>query len=397
MLAAMLGLCSCVYDEPYRPDGGKGAGMVNLVLRVGINNSPSRGETRAGGEYPDGYPYEFEPAATVYEGINTLRVIIVDANKRVEHNRVRDFEDRLPAVDEIYGEMEFGVKGGEVKRVYLIANEASISPAIDFSQWGAGSTLLDETAEKWEIFKPWGIAKTASPYINNEGPAKSYIPMSEFFDIDIQEASADEAVTVTQSETLFITRSLVKFSFYLSASEDIPESFRISEIEFDNVMQKAFLLPNETVYSPAKMPLTDNFRRIVTSFNTPGFADNKVLPITFRPTDFGLNSKAESTTYRDSYIPQLYYCETKNNNTGNKFSLKLTVLWGDGEKTTYEDVTLPNLPSFPRNTHVKVYLTFADRKIIGAVDVVPYIGVDLKPTFGFEDLIIGEHRPSTSK
>ena len=380
MLAAMLGLCSCVYDEPYNPEGGEESGMVNLVLRVGINNSPSHGGTRAGGEYPDGYPYDFEPAATVYEGINSLRVIIVDADKRVEHNRLTYFEDRLPAIDEIYGEMEFGVKGGQTKRVYLIANEASISPAIDFSALPQGAYLPDAVAEGWKIYRPWG-QKEASPYIDNEGTAKSYVPMSEYFDIYIDDAKGKD---LEVQKTLFITRSLVKFSFQLKSASPLNESCRISEIEFTNVMQKGYLIPNATEYLPSKTSLTENFRRVITTFKTPGFEDNKVLPVTFTPANFGINGVNQKTGYSSVYAPELYYCETLNNNAGNKFSIRCQVKWDDDEDYTTEYIELPNLPSFPRNTHVKVMLTMADRSISGSVILMPYIGVWLNPSFGLD-------------
>ena len=398
LLATLAVLTGCTSEMP-EPVPGEGAGTVNLVIRVGVNTSPGSRigrdskPTRAG-EYPSGYPYDFEPAATIYEGINTLRVIIVDPNNIVEHNAVWSFDDHAPSGDELYGDMGFKVKGGEAKRVYLIANEASITPSPNLRSYAPGETLTPETASRWLIYKSWGDgAKVATPYIDNQGSApKRYIPMSEFFELDIKKGKQDEVVT--QSETLFLTRSLVKFSFYVSASPEIPESFRISNIEFDNVMEQGYLFPHETEYLPAKMPLTNDFQRIVTSFATPGFVGNKVLPISFAPIDFGLNSKAEATNYKDSYIPQLYFCETRNNNAGNIFRIKLTVLWGDGEETTYEEIKLPNLPSFPRNTHVKVYLTFADRAISGTVDLVPYVGIELKPSFGFSDFIIGEHRPS---
>ncbi|MBO5267186.1 MAG: hypothetical protein J6B13_00290, partial [Muribaculaceae bacterium] len=63
-------------DEPVPVPDGDGP-IVTLRLSVGINSPQQLQDSRATGEYPAGYPYDFEPAATVYEGINTLRVIVV--------------------------------------------------------------------------------------------------------------------------------------------------------------------------------------------------------------------------------------------------------------------------------------------------------------------------------
>lgn len=396
----MLALASCASDAP-APGGadGEDGGMVSLVLRVGISSTPgmegdSDAPTRAG-EYPAGYPYEFEDAATVYEGIHTLRVIIVSPDNRVEHNEVWGFGDKIPKGDDLYGDMIFKVKGNERKRVYLLANEASVTPRPDFAAYLPGTELLPSTAAGWMIYNDWNPYPQA--YIDNEGSEeKRYVPMSEFFDIDVQKAT-DPATT--QSEVLFITRSVVKFSFYLMKDEKkkLPESFRITKLTFDKVMQKSYLFPNNTTYLPAKQPLTSDFQRIVTNFSTPGFTDNKVLPITFTPSNFGLNDDRSGTTYEDSYSPQLYYCETQNNTAGNTFSVSCEVSWPDGEITKFDPVDLNNLPSFPRNTHVKVYIKMDDRDPTIRVDVVPYISVDLRPEFGFGDIIRGERYPNPTK
>lgn len=402
LTAVLLTCCTSESREtPVVPEE-KDGGIVTLKLRVGISSTPGMDggrdnarQTRAG-EYSDGYPYEFEDAATVYEGINTLRVIIVDPASEVEHNELWRFSDKIPAAGDLYGDMEFKVKGGEKKRIYLIANEAGITPAIDFTQYVAGYQLTAATAASWNIYA--GGILSEIPYIDNEGETKRYVPMSEFFDVDVVKESIP---ATTQSEVLFITRSVVKFSFFVNASEEIPESFRITSLEFNNVMQKGYLLPKNTEYLPGKYPLTSDFQRIVKSFSTPGFDDNRLHKAIFKPANFGLNAKLSSTTYKNSYAPQLYFMETRNNNDGNKFFLNCTVTWDymdkgekEPEESVFDYVELPNLPNFPRNTHVKVYITFSDRKFKALVDVVPYIGVDLKPEFGFGDIIKGEHIPN---
>lgn len=379
VLVCAAAFVSCASDAPDPAVNGSG-GKVRLLLRVGINApaGETAGSRAAAGEYPDGYPYEFEDAATVYEGINTLRVIIVDARGVIEHNKVSTFPDRIPVNGDLYGDMEFGVKGDETKRVYLIANEASIVPAVDWTQYDAGSHLTETEMTKLVMYRDW-TGKTASPYIDNTGVDKSYVPMTEFFDVKIKAAEGEGTV---QSETLFITRAVVKFSFFAQSSSPVGESFRISSITFNSVMEKSYLIPNETSYLPAKYPLSPNFKRVVTAFETPGFSGNRVEPIVFTPASFGFNANGSTTAYENHYSPELYYCETRNSNAGDTYTVNCTVEWGDSQTTETQTVQLPNLPSFPRNTHVKVYFRMVERKLNASVVLMPYIGVWLNPTFG---------------
>lgn len=379
LLTCVATFVSCTSDAPDPPGEGNGE-KVRLLLRVGINAPAGEAaqSRAAAGEYPDGYPYEFEDAATVYEGINTLRVIIVDAKGEVEHNKVSTFADRVPVNGDLYGDMEFAVKGDETKRVYLIANEASIVPAVDWTQYDTGTALPQATIEALQMYRSWDNAKPV-PYVNNMGSTKSYVPMTEFFDVKIK--AAETAGTV-QSETLFITRAVVKFSFFLEAIGAVDESFRVSEITFNSIMQKSYLMPHETIYLPGKYPLAANFKRIVTSFETPGFSDNRVEPIVFGPASFGLNAPGSTTGYSAQYSPEYYFCETRNNNKDDIYTVNCKVEWPDSHTVETQTVQLPNLPSFPRNTHVKVYFRMVGRELNASVVLMPYIGVWLNPTFG---------------
>ena len=109
--------------------------------------------TRAAGEEPDGYPFGFVAPSSRYENISSLRIIIVRPDNSVEHNRIETFSDLNPQPGELYGDFLFKVKIGdndivnsEIKRIYLIANEKSIIPAIDFTNgnFAVGATLTPE-------------------------------------------------------------------------------------------------------------------------------------------------------------------------------------------------------------------------------------------------------------
>lgn len=397
--SAMLPV-SCVMDTP-KPEPEGGDEYVNLRLMVGVAVPllQSTKSTRAGGEYPEGYPYDFEEAATVYEGIHTIRVIVVAPGNIVEGNGKWSYSDHIPQPEDLYGEMVFKVKGGEKKRIYIIANEDYITPNPNFEQYTAGSTLTAQTAADMLQYNQWpgvtagAVEPEAKPYIDNSGATKSYLPMSEFFDVDIKSAPANPTGPTEQSETLFITRNAVKFGFTVTAEkvEDLEPapSFRITRITFNNLMQKSFLFPNETSYLPAKDTDRGNPCRVITAFTTPGLQDNLLRPYTFAPVNFGVNASGWSDSYTGIYAPELYFAETMNNTEGNRFSIDVEVVF-DGENTdntvVYKDVAMPNLPSFPRNTFVKVNFVMKGHQLNAQVDVIPYIGVELNPIFGFNQI-----------
>ena len=48
----------------------------------------------------------------------------------------------------------------------------------------------------------------------------------------------------------------------------------------------------------------------------------------------------------------------------------------------------------PRNTHVYVDFEFRNySELNAAVTLVPYIGINLNPPFGFDNLLEGDHNP----
>ena len=405
VLSALTGMAmlmvagACSDTEAPVPAPPADGPVVTLSLSVGINSPQQMRDSRAAGEYPSGYPYDFEPAATVWEGINTLRIIIVRPDNSVEGNRMWNFSDLIPAEGNLYGAFEFPVKSAENKRVYLIANEASIAPSVDWTQYAIGSPLAPATAERMMQSQQWPLAvadSLATPYIDNTGDAsaKKYVPMSEFFDTYI-DAPAQGATTTTQKATYFITRGVVKFGFSIASQNaqgvtNVPvNSFRVKSLVFRNVMQKAYVFPYETVYIPSKSDNTLDFRRVIAQFTTPGLNGNLVRPYHF-PVDnigFGVNASGSNYASTQVYMPELYFNETMNNTDGNRFDIDVEVEFEGMEGSVkYYRLEMPNLPNFPRNTFVKVNFTMKENDLSAQVDVVPYIGVELKPIFGFTQI-----------
>lgn len=385
---------------------------VRLAIKVAVNNSGASMSTRAAGEEPDGYPFGFEAPSSRYENISSLRIIIVRPDNSVEHNRIETFSDLNPQPGELYGDFLFKVKIGdndtvnsEIKRIYLIANEKSIIPAIDFTNgnFAVGATLTPEEMASLTAYRPWssgnieGKTDYASPYIDNENAdeeEKRYVPMTEYFDVTVsRDREAPDAVTV-QEETLFITRNLVKFVFEFSKDSYVPyESIKVKGITFSKLMQKEFLMPNNLFYKPAKYrddgSVDSSNERVVTSFVTPGMAGNQLRPCRFSPDNFGISgSGKDEPEYKASYLPQIYFCETDltNNGDNDTYAIDLELECNDKDHTIikYENLSLPNLPALPRNTVVKLSFTLSRAAIKCRVDLLPYTGVFLNPIFGID-------------
>ena len=280
----------------------------------------------------------------------------------------------------------FRVIGGETKRIYVIANEASIHPAVDWEgSYAKGATLTPAAAADLQMASQWTSTHEASPYIDNTGSTRSYIPMSEYFDIPIADASSyGDGQQPIQSETLFVTRSTVKFAFYIDSDNTIStESFRFAEIAISGLAEKQYLFPCNTTYSPAKYPLNVNSDgRVITTYTTP--PSLTTAPYVFTPVDFGYNAGgASSSTYTKAYAPQLYFLESPVPTGGDGYQLTAKVeIDNTPEPVEFGPVALPNLPSLPRNTFVKVYFSFTGYTINCEVKVVPYVEIALDPDYG---------------
>ncbi len=461
-LPATLGSCTSDLspDDIHHPASEVGK-MVDLSLNIKIGNIIGSPQTREEGSTED--KFSFEQSDIKYELINTLRVIIVRPDNTIEYNRtislgldeavdvLKDMEDLKFRVSTDMGQVDNEAKTcTERKRIYLLANEAalntfrsnvagegqSITKMLDDlrpayyppaqvdgkKEVGYRGDKLDPYAvERWIIYNEWpgGVdssGEMALPIIDNTGETKTYIPMTEYFDVDVVSTWAqDDAVSgedgnnnnqsiltiAEQNADLFVTRNFVKFQF--SAYSDT-EEFDITAITFEKVMQKEYLFPFNTVYSPAKS-VNNTIDRQIISFQTPGFADNFVRPYIFEHEDkspllsfspkvingeTGGETESESPTKieRAVYSPALYFCETNNivstADELQKFTVGVTVKYKNGDEATYEGVQLENLPySLPRNTIVKVDMRLKDRKLAAVATVYPYTPVSLNPEFGF--------------
>lgn len=365
-IAAMI-LSACIFagcGESGVVPGTQGDGMVSMVLSVATVDSREPARSRADETY-------FEELTSHYERINTLRLIIVRPDGRVEHNRLIRTAMADQGVD-YHNNMVFKVLGGEKKDIWLIANEASV-PGYDFGRFVTGAPL-DVAALEAITLK---TSAAGAPLFDNSDAAadRHYLPMAEHFaGVDVKLPSPATDGPTYQYETLFITRSTVKFT--LSAKVDPPSysNITLKKIVFNNIGDTQYLFPKNTEYSPSKFPLS-GANRLITAYDVPEGA--ATAPLSF---DVNWNFPPLSSAGKTA-SPALYFPETK---IDGKYTATVTV---EVDGTDFEyTAQLPNLPSLPRNTHVRIDMVFTGHSVQCQVDLAQYIGVILKPDFGFEEL-----------
>ena len=367
VLALIVEACgSSDYDAPsvIEPDEDR---MVVLGLNVIVGETPGENNvgSRAFAGSEDG---TFENPATEYEKLKTLRVIIVRPDGTVEHNRYVQFDVATGQI--ISDNLEFEVKSGEIKRIYLFGNEAAVNYDFRSSNIPEGSIFPTEAVENVTI----RVSGTSSP-INN-GPTsqtRTYIPMSECFDVKIDRPEREEDLHI--SRTLFITRSLIKFSFSVKNTVPYGVKTNLTGISITGLAGSSFYLPRNTVYNPPKdQPSTNNLGgRYITSYEMPANFGTTECNFPVLPY-YDLDSGEELTF--DSYI---YLPETKT--TGN-YQLRLS--FDNPDLSDWLGSRPLDLKDIPRNTHVKINITLNGSIYDVEVQMVPYAGVNLTPDFGLE-------------
>ncbi len=362
---------SCAHHDPDAPDPALPEGSVYLTLQVRAldDTPPSCPDAAQAPAFEENDTTGFENPATDYEKMHTLRVIIVRPDGEVEYNRfLRITGAGLPQEPD---DMTFIVKAGESKKVYLFANEAAVP--YDFSQIRPETRFPTAEVEDIKL-----TTDEKGRLIDNSGTEKTYVPMSETFDITIKtpETNAD----FHQRADMFVTRAAVKFSFEVKGVPDLGFSpLYVNSVSVSGMSDKEYLLPRNTVYKPTKYEPSDHTLngRFITDYEVP--ADTSLNVYTFStPGAATLPLKAGQTA---AYTPYVYLPESADTSA---YSVSVDFRGGDSSHPEFTSVAkLPNLPSLPRNTHVKVVITVTKPQSVDMqVTVLPYLSVKLDPVFG---------------
>lgn len=407
-MLAVVGATSCIYDnftEPAEePDIPKPElpGDVYLNLSVGVLTQPAESNSRAN-EVNESNGFEIPESK--FEKMHSLRVIIVrderladipyypelrDSVGYIEHNKYYGFNDGGQLM---FDNMVFKVRAGEKKKIYLIANELFVTAntKVDFDDLEVGTEYPTDLLEDMVL----KTSSTSPILFSNTSPTGAYyVPMSESFGIDIPlpEKPTDRDIY----RKYFVTRAAVKFSFVVNTDDaNYPNTgLLLKNIIFNSVGNREYFLPRETKYFPEKdvedSPFPDG-GRFIDEYVVPSDG-NKLSSVTFSPniplqyyTDE--NTELENIVKGYLYAPPLYFPESQTSNGQYSVSVTLGTEGSTKDDYTFDPFVLPNLSSLPRNTHVIVNITLTESNITATVKLVPYIGVTLDPTFGFNELV----------
>lgn len=362
LLAMLTAACNGKGDEPpVSPLPGE-----PVMLTLDVRSIESSMGTRTDSYYEENDTTGFELPATAYEKMHSVRVIIVRPDGTVEANRYTPVSDA--GIFEFPDEMTMKVASGETKKIYVVANEDAVP-------YRFSDIMINDIFPEEEVIDIQLSREKNRPLFDNSGTGRTYIPMSEIFDVEVKTPVNEE--DFHQSVSLFVTRAAVKFSFELQGVPDLPvNNLYIKDISINGIADKEYLFPHNTIYKPGKYQPSSNSlnRRFITSYSIPADADT--IGYTFNLPD-GLLS---ATTEKKSYIPYIYLPESPE----QSYTVKINTGGGTPQfPGFYNEVRLPNLPSLPRNTHVRVIMTLTGPHTIDMeVKVMPYLSVPLDPSFG---------------
>lgn len=423
---------------------------VTLDLSIGINNGGGS-DTRA---FPDDEDGKFENTANDYEIVHTLRVVIVrhgvDVEVKqedgsmitmmnqdiVEHNRMVNVNPEYASGNSnlitsyyvLHDNLRFNLIGGEEKTIYLFANEEIVRDEQEFDftkELQVGEVFPKERVENLLIQRTAGKA-----YIDNINPTPvngvmkrdHNVPMSEAFNIKVPAPSGDGEDLYKQ--TLFMTRSLIKFSFSISFDKGdlLPEDWaaiqnvgmKLSGVKITNLANSSYYLPRGTEYEPFwkyyPEPKTENFfdlsntnpenrdtdKRYITEFTVP--EDPGASECTFMFEE-PIKIVKEGTNGHSYASPAIYLPESKVTGEGDDVYYVSLIFDDETLNNQYKPVPLRGIKEIdgiegkerelttdiPRNTHVKVNMTINLKKhdLTATVTLFPYTGVWLNPEFGF--------------
>lgn len=378
-----------------------------VTLRLAIDMGMQAGSRAM---EPDGF---LNPEGE-YEEIQTLRVIIVKGvaedtrADEIEANKlVKTYANGTPINDNL----EFKVSTGS-KRIYLIANEASLPvPAgLTFSN---STAFLDNYRVKGDfnaaVFTDWIVSlpggnpnATRSLYANV--PGATGLPLTEFFDIAVGANEETLQYDETQTVHLFMTRAAAKATFNIKVADDYPgDGVSITGIRLNGLNWQQFVFPRATRYDQPKYPVlvtpgkptssVETTNRYITEFSTPervnGVTGANVTlslaePVPIEPSSTGLVGPI--------YYPESLMPVTLASNPAARFSVQIEIgkgNWLDAKMLGQEagNIQLVNgCQALPRNNWLQVNITLsAQNDITATVQVVPYVGVPLNPWFGLPD------------
>lgn len=331
------------------------------------------------------------PADNPVEYMYTLRIIVLHADNSVEHNVYVDFGNSPQT--ECFRILK--VTRNEIKKIYLIANEESVS---------------SELHEKLETLTAGdNTFRSIVDELNFTPDYKTPIPMSSVYDVPVNAESLVE-------RQFYLVRAATKFTFRLTNERE--NAVSVDAIAISGIVGKTYLIPHkkekemffegepffwidwlkkvadESQEHPDDVTLADR-RGWIQDYDIPyGQTHEEVIvrsPTLVPGLTYHVN---EAPTPGEKMFPMFYLPESKNlkdrtqeyGEQAYTMTLHLTEKNLEREAGTSEEKevlftrTFPNLKALFRNTHILVDVTFWEKGV--KVDVIPYSEVVLNPDFG---------------
>lgn len=419
LAVAALACTGCHSDSPAAPAAEEPEQPApdpdKLTLRLDVSFDVDGSKTRAEKE-----PDDYEDRKGSFEQISSLRVIIMreveeDSNGNatgiVEANRmVATYDNGNPR----YDDLEFEVIADEKKRIYLVANERTITSVPAGQDFETVSKFLDSFAAPKEGEEPtrvnltvlanWtvsipedaisGDVTTAGLYSDAETIAPK-LPLTEFFDIY---ANSENAVDNICYSHLFLTRAAAKATLYIDQKNTSPgyENVTITSFSLSGIGSEQYVFPHGAEYSedkyggegylttgPSSSPSLDKLEMYIKKFTTPDgcrpltyLMDYTAAPV---PVIEGTDPERAIKGF-PIYFPESILAE------GKQYEVSVTLSTGITLTAPLETniLRIGDRDAIARNTHLKIQLTFTQFTMDAQVVLAPYLGVSLDPWFGFD-------------
>ena len=320
------------------------------------------------------------PADNPVEYMYTLRIVILHADGSVEHNVYVDFGN-MPQT-ECFRVLK--VTRDETKKIYLIANEKSVSPELHgkLEALAAGDNTFRSVVDEL-YFTP----DYTTP-----------IPMSSVYDVPVNAESLVE-------RQFYLVRAATKFTFRFTSKRKSEVS--VDAIRISRVAALTYLMPHKQnmfmSFDDISLYWIDWLKKVADesqqSLGDVTLADRRGW---IRDYDIPLGQIQQEVTVHGpliiphmtgeqpgtSVFPVFYLPESKNLKIGeNVYGVQEYTLMLDmsenGKKLPLYTQLFPNLKALFRNTHVLVDVMFTEKDDI-KVQVIPYGEVTLKPEFGLK-------------
>lgn len=361
-MAALLLCASCASEMP-EPDYSDADGYRTLVLTLSLGDetATSRGDF-------DNFDNELDKWGVAGENIETLRILILDGKKRVEHNTLYNLANDTSA-----GEYKFSVKDDDLKTIILVCNEERL--VLD-----GGSTIEDyfeamRTGEAVDIDALRRLTLALQP--NSVGglgrSLRTPLPIAaiynEYIAPDTREFRGDYTMQ----------RAAVKYSFRIINKSSFDQT--LEKIRVDRVSDREFLFPD------ADYELNSLGHTVIKDYRTPESATESIDTLSL-PAPLKLPANMKEAV---QVMAPVYLLEGLKGDSAQKVSLRL-----DGMDLNYWQKLKWRMPGestavarpmvdLPRNTHVVVNITITpNNKLEVVADVQPYGEVKVDPWYGLD-------------